>query len=123
MSERYDGGLRSLKLLPHLRVEVGAHDVLSPFSPRRGKKALRELRPALDILVAGSILGEFPSVSNGTIDEDWMWKLDYGLDGSSVTAIVSAVSDVHLPAAAWLFISAIAGLAGAKRLSRSKASA
>ena len=33
------------------------------------------------------------------------------------------VSAVPLPAAAWLFISAIAGLAGAKRLSRSKGSA
>jgi hypothetical protein len=33
------------------------------------------------------------------------------------------VSPVPLPAAAWLFISAIAGLAGAKRLSRSKGSA
>jgi hypothetical protein len=32
-------------------------------------------------------------------------------------------SPVPLPAAAWLFISAIAGLAGAKRLSRSKGSA
>ena len=35
----------------------------------------------------------------------------------------AAVSAVPLPAAAWLFISAIAGLAGAKRLSRSKGSA
>ena len=33
------------------------------------------------------------------------------------------ISPVPLPAAAWLFISAIAGLAGAKRLSRSKGSA
>ena len=35
----------------------------------------------------------------------------------------AAVSPVPLPAAAWLFISAIAGLAGAKRLSRSKRTA
>ena len=35
----------------------------------------------------------------------------------------AAVSAVPLPAAAWLFISAIAGLAGAKRMSRSKGSA
>ena len=33
------------------------------------------------------------------------------------------VSAVPIPAAAWLFISAIAGLAGAKRLSQSKGSA
>jgi hypothetical protein len=35
----------------------------------------------------------------------------------------AAVSAVPLPAAAWLFISAIAGLAGAKRMSRPKGSA
>ena len=69
---------------------------------------------SFDILIANAIVGEFASVSNRTINEDWMWKLDYGLDGSSVTATVSAVP---LPAAAWLFISAIAGLAGAKRMS------
>ena len=34
-----------------------------------------------------------------------------------------SISPLPLPAAAWLFISAIAGLAGAKRLSRSKGSA
>ena len=39
-----------------------------------------------------------------------------GFSGGSVSA-------VPLPAAAWLFISAIAGLAGAKRLSRSKRTA
>jgi len=45
--------------------------------------------------------------------------------GMSATYLISeaAVSAVPLPAAAWLFISAIAGLAGAKRLSRSKGSA
>lgn len=55
----------------------------------------------------------------------------YGLAGDSsadsdqsVHAVWSpaAASAVPLPAAAWLFISAIAGLAGAKRLSRSKGS-
>ena len=78
------------------------------------------LGDSFDILIANAISGEFASVSNRTINEDWMWKLDYGLDGSSVTA---TVSPVPLPAAAWLFISAIAALAGAKRLSRSKGSA
>jgi hypothetical protein len=37
--------------------------------------------------------------------------------------VTARVSAVPLPAAAWLFLSAIAGLAGAKRLSRSKGSA
>ena len=49
------------------------------------------------------------------------------VNGSSmgVTYLISeaAISPVPLPAAAWLFISAIAGLAGAKRLSRSKRTA
>ena len=40
----------------------------------------------------------------------------------NVTAFAN-VSSVPLPAAAWLFMSAIAGLAGAKRLSRSKSTA
>ena len=62
----------------------------------------------------------------------WGTTQGYGLaSGSSadsdqsVHAVWSptAVSAVPLPAAAWLFISAIAGLAGAKRLSRSKGSA
>ena len=47
---------------------------------------------------------------------------DMGLRDFTVST-VSAVSAVPLPAAAWLFISAIAGLAGAKRLSRSKRTA
>jgi len=51
-----------------------------------------------------------------------------GTGSASVSFIYSdltltSVSAVPLPAAAWLFISAIAGLAGAKRLSRSKGSA
>ena len=45
-------------------------------------------------------------------------QFDLGLAISAVP-----VSQVPLPAAAWLFISAIAGLAGAKRMSRSKAPA
>ena len=46
-------------------------------------------------------------------------------DTDTIFAVWSptGVSPVPLPAAAWLFISAIAGLAGAKRLSRSKGSA
>lgn len=41
----------------------------------------------------------------------------------AIGVALSRPSAVPLPAAAWLFISAIAGLAGAKRLSRSKGSA
>ena len=44
------------------------------------------------------------------------------LSSQNASALAYA-SPVPLPAAAWLFISAIAGLAGAKRLSRSKGSA
>ena len=79
------------------------------------------LGDSFDILIADAILGEFASVSNGRINEHWIWTLDYDLDGSNT--VTASVSAVPLPAAAWLFISAIAGLAGAKRLSRSKGSA
>jgi len=57
----------------------------------------------------------------------WIMSKDYDTttDVTNTYAVWSptAVSAVPLPAAAWLFISAIAGLAGAKRLSRSKGSA
>ena len=79
------------------------------------------LGDSFDILIADAILGEFASVSNGSINEHWIWTLDYDLDGSNT--VTASVSAVPLPAAAWLFMSAIAGLAGAKRLSRSKGSA
>ena len=46
-----------------------------------------------------------------------------GQGGGSVYVDNIAVSTVPLPAAAWLFISAIAGLAGAKRMARSKRTA
>ena len=44
-------------------------------------------------------------------------------DSNDPIAYSVTIQVVPLPAAAWLFISAIAGLAGAKRLSRSKGSA
>jgi hypothetical protein len=54
----------------------------------------------------------------------------YSIDVNSLGQVVDAgvintsnASVVPLPAAAWLFISAIAGLAGAKRLSRAKVAA
>ena len=49
--------------------------------------------------------------------DDFDWQPMF----ASVTE--AEISVIPLPAAAWLFISAIAGLAGAKRLSRSKGSA
>ena len=57
---------------------------------------------------------------------DYIGDVDWGISASTSTSYVFArwaPSPVPLPAAAWLFISAIAGLAGAKRLSRSKGSA
>jgi hypothetical protein len=54
----------------------------------------------------------------------------YSIDANSLGQVIDAgvintsnASVVPLPAAAWLFISAIAGLAGAKRLSRAKGTA
>ena len=55
-----------------------------------------------------------------TVDESGSGYLVANYSGLTTT---TQISPVPLPAAAWLFISAIAGLAGAKRLSRSKGSA
>ena len=55
-----------------------------------------------------------------TVDESGSGYLVGSYFGAEIT---TQISPVPLPAAAWLFISAIAGLAGAKRLSRSKGSA
>ena len=67
--------------------------------------------------------------NNGEFDNDYAvarWEYqryyDTGTYGQHVYAVFTP-SPVPLPAAAWLFISAIAGLAGAKRMSRSKGSA
>ena len=78
---------------------------------------------SFEILVANNISGTFSSISNRRIGADWAWELDYGVDGAGNSIVTASVSQVPLPAAAWLFISAIAGLAGAKRLSRSKGAA
>ena len=67
------------------------------------------LGDSFDILIANAISGEFASISNRRIDEDWIWKLDYGPDGSGNNSVTATVSAVPLPAAVWLFISAIAG--------------
>ena len=51
-------------------------------------------------------------------------NIQYRFCGTVISgSAIATPSAVPLPAAAWLFISAIAGLAGAKRLSRSKGSA
>ena len=57
-------------------------------------------------------MGDGKQLTRGTFEYVNTWAVHSG-----------DVSAVPLPAAAWLFISAIAGLASAKRLSRSKASA
>jgi hypothetical protein len=61
--------------------------------------------------VADSVMIDFSSSNS------WLLLDEVSFDG------LPAPSSVPLPAAAWLFISAIAGLAGAKRLSRSERTA
>ena len=78
---------------------------------------------SFEILVANNISGTFSSISNRRIGANWAWELDYGVDGAGNSIVTASVSQVPLPAAAWLFLSAIAGLAGAKRMSRSKRTA
>jgi hypothetical protein len=66
-----------------------------------------------DRQVASNTVNEFGSGTvSGVISNEWY-----------TVQTTYNISPVPLPAAAWLFISAIAGLAGAKRLSRSKGSA
>jgi len=62
-------------------------------------------------------LGYLDTISSVT------WSRDQPTFGGNTIFAKFSPSPVPLPAAAWLFISAIAGLAGAKRLSRSKGSA
>lgn len=66
--------------------------------------------------ILGAITGEFASVSNRRIKGGWAWELEYDPDGSGNNSETAAVSAVPLLAAAWLFISAIVGLTGAKRM-------
>ena len=67
----------------------------------------------------GTTLAELGIPSSAALD--YFWGSGATLDSASFRVVPP--SAVPLPAAAWLFISAIAGLAGAKRLSRSKGSA
>ena len=63
-------------------------------------------------------------VASAVANSDFFMKVTpRGQGGGSLYVDNIAVSTVPLPAAAWLFISAIAGLAGAKRLSCSKRTA
>ena len=120
---------------PPLINGLGSYDTLSP-SGTAGAFILTPAAESWGMLVAGVIGGPpiFWLTANGLGPYDV-----YTADTSSPTSTYlnglvladevfavwtpAAVSAVPLPAAAWLFISAIAGLAGAKRLSRSKGSA
>jgi len=86
--------------------------MLTPYSPLYGPSR-----------VASSYAGNFSHVNGG---EDFVYdeillesNVDTGASGQRAYAVWDP-SPVPLPAAAWLFMSAIAGLAGGKRISRSK---
>jgi hypothetical protein len=80
------------------------------------------------ISVADLTAGGLPSPFYGKASDESSFTSPTSVQIAEVDEVYAvwtpaAVSAVPLPAAAWLFISAIAGLAGAKRLSRSKGSA
>ena len=81
------------------------------------------------ISVADLTAGDLPSPYYEKASDESSFTSPTSVQGAAMVDEVyavwtpAAVSAVPLPAAAWLFISAIAGLAGAKRLSRSKGSA
>ena len=121
---------------PPLINGLGSYDTVSPS----GTAAAFILTPAAEswgMLVAGVIgappmfwltangLGPYDVYTADTSSPTSPYLYDGGAIFDEVFAVwtPAAVSAVPLPAAAWLFISAIAGLAGAKRLSRSKGSA
>jgi hypothetical protein len=78
--------------------------------------------------INGFDLDELPNLgqvssSASQLNPQWIRKSDQYQLQARLSIDSVTLTPVPLPAAAWLFISAIAGLAGAKRLSRSKGSA
>jgi hypothetical protein len=66
-----------------------------------------------DILSADTILGEFAFLDFG--GQGFTWDVSYILDGAGTDYVRLTVSSVPIPAAAWLFGSALLGLAVIKR--------
>ncbi|MEC9374996.1 MAG: hypothetical protein VYA80_01335 [Pseudomonadota bacterium] len=70
------------------------------------------LDDSFEILSAEVISGTFATIKNKRINEEWKWELSYDLDAVGTTDIITArVALVPIPAAVWLFGSAL-GLLG-----------
>ncbi|MEC9375792.1 MAG: VPLPA-CTERM sorting domain-containing protein, partial [Pseudomonadota bacterium] len=70
------------------------------------------LGDSFNILEAEVIAGSFATITNEQINANWKWALDYKVDLSGTTDVLTAtVTAVPIPAAVWLFGSAL-GLLG-----------
>ena len=75
-----------------------------PFNPALGD--------SFDILSAETIIGEFDLLSLAMLDDGLEWDIEYIRDDFATDYVRLVVSTVPVPAAVWLFGSAIIGLAG-----------
>ncbi len=78
-----------------------------PFNPKAGD--------SFEILSAETIIGEFGSLSLAMLDEGLGWDIEYFRDGTGSDYVRLVVSAVPVPAAVWLFGTAIIGLIGLKK--------
>ena len=76
-----------------------------------------DLGDSFDLLFAELILGEFDWLTLAVLGEGLAWDIEYLTDEIGLTDVLRAtvVSSVPVPAAAWLFGSALIGLVGIKR--------
>lgn len=83
------------------------------------------LGDTFDVLSAENITGEFSSLDAFALSSGLLWEIDYLIDFSGTTDVVRlTVAAVPVPAAVWLFASALAllGWRGRGRVSRPAAS-
>ena len=75
-----------------------------------------QLGDSFDILMAETIEGQFSSIEMlGTLSEGLRWVIDYDLDLGGQDIVSLQVAAVPVPAAVWLFGSALAGLGWMRR--------
>jgi hypothetical protein len=77
------------------------------------------LGDSFNILNADVISGTFASITNRRINIDWRWELNYQVDFSGSTDVLTAtVAAVPIPAAVWLFGSGLGLLGWVRRKGR-----
>lgn len=78
-----------------------------PFKPTAGD--------SFEILSAETVIGEFRSLSLAMLDEGLSWDIEYFRDGAGSDYVRLVVSAVPVPAAVWLFGTALIGLVGFRK--------